>query len=340
MKEMSLLYEKQASIRKKIDYLVDPKQTLESIVFDSVGDSSTMDIGDFIIRKKGINKNSIEFADYLGNYRNKFFYSSHFEKNGKITIECSLELLNALQNTKLDNIKINDILFPFNSFFLKLDNVLLSGDGITLKVLGAYIVNANNKLEITVITDNIKLGFLRLQYPISMNVLINDLVNEYSNFKLYDFDEFENLNINSLDLKQMQNSNSNSIDLKNIAHLLFSSLLYLNSYWEKKDDRIITKYDYDNVLQNSNKGSNKKKLAIKLANAENIIYLKMTDAENKQTKYHQEHCKIKNLFLVRGHWRKQPVGKKEENKYKTIWIKPFWKGEGEIIGKTYKNKGN
>jgi len=42
-------------------------------------------------------------------------------------------------------------------------------------------------------------------------------------------------------------------------------------------------------------------------------------------------------YRVKGHWRSQPFGKREEKKYKTIWIAPFWKGEErELITKVYK----
>jgi len=42
-------------------------------------------------------------------------------------------------------------------------------------------------------------------------------------------------------------------------------------------------------------------------------------------------------YIVKGHWRSQPYGKREEKKHKTIWIAPFWKGEErELITKVYK----
>jgi hypothetical protein len=40
--------------------------------------------------------------------------------------------------------------------------------------------------------------------------------------------------------------------------------------------------------------------------------------------------KIGKRFIVRGHWRKQRYGKRTEDKTKTIWILPFWKGEGAV----------
>jgi hypothetical protein len=42
-------------------------------------------------------------------------------------------------------------------------------------------------------------------------------------------------------------------------------------------------------------------------------------------------------WIVKGHWRSQPIGSREETEHKIIWIDCFWKGSGkEQISKIYK----
>lgn len=42
-------------------------------------------------------------------------------------------------------------------------------------------------------------------------------------------------------------------------------------------------------------------------------------------------------WIVKGHWRNQPIGSKDNVEYKTIWIDSYWKGDGkEQINKIYK----
>ncbi len=37
----------------------------------------------------------------------------------------------------------------------------------------------------------------------------------------------------------------------------------------------------------------------------------------------------RHTHIVRGHWRSQPYGKREESKTRPTWIAPFWKGEAK-----------
>lgn len=44
--------------------------------------------------------------------------------------------------------------------------------------------------------------------------------------------------------------------------------------------------------------------------------------------------KLKSKFIVRGHWRNQPCGK-GRSETRRIWVRPFWKGEGETLTRIY-----
>ena len=60
----------------------------------------------------------------------------------------------------------------------------------------------------------------------------------------------------------------------------------------------------------------------------NTIYLSQPKYQTNGVK--GLHHKISKgvTWLVKGHFRNQPVGKRDEDKFKTIFIDPFWKGEG------------
>lgn len=47
--------------------------------------------------------------------------------------------------------------------------------------------------------------------------------------------------------------------------------------------------------------------------------------------------KISHKFLVRGHWRRQPIGSRKDPRYKMTWIKPYWKGPetSEVYQRVY-----
>ena len=49
---------------------------------------------------------------------------------------------------------------------------------------------------------------------------------------------------------------------------------------------------------------------------------------------------IDKRFIVRGHWRKQPVGKRGGGEYKTIFIEPHVKGQdaGGTLARNYEVK--
>ena len=189
------------------------------------------------------------------------------------------------------------------------------------------------------ITNNKRLNFHRVTFPVSENEL-NILIASYSTIKCNTQEELEKYFYDPLVDEKLEKNASIHYDLSELSHLIFSIILYLSSFWEYKEDRIIKIFDYDKVKLKHHEKNNPQKFAIKRSNAENIIKLKMTEEEITENRRDKLSYKLQYLFLVRGHWRKQPIGKKEENKHKIKWIKPFWKGEGDLLGKTYKVSQN
>ncbi|MEA2019655.1 MAG: hypothetical protein U9N59_14535 [Campylobacterota bacterium] len=352
MKNLTLKYQKAIILKKMFDEIVDESFTIkqnQNLLKDKI--ELIKQIGLYALKQAPINTkdsfqtlnyvNSVEFGNQSDRLLSQFLYASHYTKNGKIKIEIDSFLIEQLNNTKLDNIYINDLLFPFNSFYLNLNNFnyVFSNENlnidINIKIEGVYVIKNDDDLEFTFLTNHKSLNFIRLNFPCDLSKL-NDLISLYSVVKCNSNEELERYRGHPDEDEMLAKCASISYDLSELSHLVFSIILYLSSYWNHKKDRIIEKFEYSKLKKEHNKKNNAKKLAIKLANSENIIYLKMTDQETIESKQSKEYFTLKNLFLVRGHWRKQPIGKKENNLYKTIWIKPFWKGDGEIVGKRYK----
>jgi hypothetical protein len=64
-----------------------------------------------------------------------------------------------------------------------------------------------------------------------------------------------------------------------------------------------------------------------------VRVIKLKTPTKESVTYTESERKINKLFIVRGHWRNQPI----KDGSKLIWIDPFWKGQGsEKIQKVYK----
>lgn len=76
---------------------------------------------------------------------------------------------------------------------------------------------------------------------------------------------------------------------------------------------------------------NPKKEAVRSSRTYHTFLIKTSASEQAEYKTGEESLKRGvPLTLVRGHYRRQSIGSRESSSYKTIWIKPFWRGNEEI----------
>lgn len=347
MKNLTLRYEKEFVLKKIFDDIIDTRlsvhENLEKLRKDAVRfkdiTRQLFELAEIEVHTERFDLNSVDLINQLEYFLSLFFYASHFTNSGKISIELDGYLSRQLTNTKLDNIKFSDIVFPFNSFYFRPGNINLQFEDFDLGIHGIYVAKSDTLFEMTAISDIKSLGFLRMDFPISdTDAMLTELVSKHSIIHCNTHEELKRYAGHPDEDEMLKKATGINFDLTSISHLVFSSLLYLNTFWAQKE-RVEEKFEYKKLTKNikkNNNNRNPKKLAVKLANAENLIYLKLKESETTSIKSQNQGRVLRNLTLVRGHWRKQPVGPREEKKHKIIWIQPFWKGEGTIQGKTYK----
>lgn len=101
---------------------------------------------------------------------------------------------------------------------------------------------------------------------------------------------------------------------------LLNMILYLTS--EKPD------------MVSSIKKTGKKKKGNKVSHKNDVIIVGQNYKSRVSSNTIEEGSKLSIQFMVRGHWRNQPI----KDGYKRIFIEPFWKGPdmAEVINKSYK----
>ena len=132
-----------------------------------------------------------------------------------------------------------------------------------------------------------------------------------------------------------------------LFRLVLNSILYLSS----NDPDIIRRVSGREMAinrANSIKSRLKSKKARQLAKKESIlnftslgenthpIYVTKHNSQDSSTNQHYNFKEYGVRFIVRGHWRNQPVGHNKMEK-KLIWIKPYYKGSdmAELINRPY-----
>ena len=237
---------------------------------------------------------------------------------GKITIDIKENLLNNLKNTDTSNIQLSDIKnLPFESF--KIDAKFFEN------ISDIFVVYKDNKLYVDF--SNIGKEKVSIQMVWDKDKDNNKIIiPQYTMSSLFYHKEISHI------------SNETQLVAENAFENIVSILLYLiNS--NKDKDTIIKTMNYDDYKLKQSDKLSKHKVKNKLNKKNNVITLQY----GKSVKYINSvsnSIKWKNnkRFLVRGHFRKQPIGKRDGGEYRIIWIQPFFKGSKNdtTFNKVYK----
>lgn len=126
---------------------------------------------------------------------------------------------------------------------------------------------------------------------------------------------------------------ANHIDMmRNEINFAMSTLFYLHCTISDPNRIVETKpKDHKKSAK-----INPKKEAVRSSRTYHTFLIKTSVSEQAEYTAGEESLKKEiPLTLVRGHYRRQPIGTREKPNYKTIWIKPFWRGDEEMIDTTH-----
>lgn len=248
-------------------------------------------------------------------------------QNGRNIIDVSSYLCKMLEQTEVDNVRLNDIILPYNSVYFHFGKVLgISLDYLNDAFLTGVFVNKRYR------SFNIVLCFSDLEhtnFEFSLAFpFINDNNEETVSNSVFAFDNSEDM---IFEFSKVKEAFSKTIysdiidDLKMIYKsicLILNCICYLNS--TEKDVKTTTTSEQANILihqlENTSKSQQSTKITQKLSK---LSYSKIhLLGHNLQKEYERLNTGREiEPHWRRGHWRNQPYSK-GLSETKLIWIKP------------------
>jgi hypothetical protein len=152
--------------------------------------------------------------------------------------------------------------------------------------------------------------------------------NDYSNFYIYDY-------INSIDTDLKKINNFNIIDRQE-KYVELKIVTPIITKLAKNFIHLLNSQNYKMIVSETTKEQNDKRIKRGKSPIPTIRHISL-DEETKL--YYQnirlsEHRGFSHKFWVRGHFRNLKSDRYENTK--TLWIKPYIKGQGILIKKEYK----
>lgn len=274
----------------------------------------------------------IIFTDFLSDISEKvnkqiindflrlLFMYEKFQNGGKKFIQISNpSLKEQLFNTDINKMTIDNLHTPFPCFFVELNLPIISpvGNKQVYILEGAFVEVFEDRIHICTLENNgSKITSPMMTYlDIFKGQDIYSQIERIANDFTKDYPQ---------ELKALDSVKKHDHHIISVLTKIFSVLFYLD-YAEKEKREKIREVDewkpYRKKLSTFSKKTN-----IKRAKA--LHYIKLEGSLNNSTGTNNG-TKQTKMTLVKGHWRRQPYGTKEEKLHKVIWIKPFWKNLDE-----------
>jgi len=309
------------------------------------------------------NKFKSELPDKLNDFKKEIF--EHIKKNSR-------EIINHLKNMNVINTPLSAFnrmkdyiyLLNYDFYFLKKKNESFKISTYMLNVIKNGVIfrpteDVMNLLEQTDISENIKIklpfDIIFIDYAFKIGQLKIDGIsllnmrtvdsygeitprimiistgvdtNDYSNFYIYDY-------INSIDTDLKKINNFNIIDRQE-KYVELKIVTPIITKLAKNFIHLLNSQNYKMIVSETTKEQNDKRIKRGKSPIPTIRHISL-DEETKL--YYQnirlsEHRGFSHKFWVRGHFRNLKSDRYENTK--TLWIKPYIKGQGILIKKEYK----
>lgn len=234
-----------------------------------------------------------------------------FNLSGKIYIKVEKDLSLDLLNTEISSILLEDFKYlPFNYFQIDTENIE--------KVNKVYISKQNGKIYFHF--EGVGVNNLSIQFVLSNKGIFA----HYTYSSLYYHKEIQPID------RELQSI------CENCLKYTVSVIFYLINFQNNKE-KVIKDINHENFLKKlSAKQLSKPKIQKKLKYKSDTVILKFDkNSTSYQSKINIGNKRVSTKFLVKGHWRNQRIGKREEYNTTKIWIKPHFKGANN---QDYKNK--
>lgn len=302
-------------------------------------------MSDTIISKQLMNKlNSMNNSEHLKDAArhkanvifNKLFA---FYKYGQKIISFKNEAIKQqMENTRVDKLCFKDFKVPLELSYLSIESKIktdfipheqdIRNMDINISDIyidGCFIVEYKNSIEFTVLFNRfgMEMDFLRVLLSKEDNVetAIQKALDSFDKFDKQQADKMKSNNL----FKDEKRSEASQI-LNYSLRIAVNTILFFNAV-DESDTTIMSIEKIDNTIA-KDKNSKKNTKYSKKASFANYNYI-LSNKSDKNQKLNNEinsKRKIDKQFYVSGHYRKQPIGDKNNPEYKIIWIEPYIKG--------------
>lgn len=281
-----------------------------------------------------------------GNEMMQFFHD--FMHNDQRVVKfANTALKEQLENTDIKDLMFDDLPLFYDSFYISIEkNFEIEEDKIYVD--GIMVTNFKDSLKICAPVleyhneykdkygDVTALNFYTVSIIKGDNIesSIKEAINKCFQTNEDGFNMLkESSFLDDIDKKKDQLNNNDSMIMNYISKMAINTIFFHNAAKSKKNS-LFTVESKDERLKDSfplhktNKAV--KKFSKKISDANYYYILKNSSQQNISIEESQKRGPIKKQFYVSGHYRKQPIGKRdqEERQNKIIWIQSYIKGTG------------
>ncbi len=236
------------------------------------------------------------------------------------------ELFEQFENTSIKNLNFQDLQIFLDSFYLSIEKTICG-----VYVDGMFFENEKDCFNITLLlkrqgdkSNEVLIGALYKHNDIETAIKVSiDELGFHCGSKLL---ECEDAQLREVLKRRFEKESFEDAEILKYTYKLLVNVLMFFGTVKTKEYPFYEIKEEDKRVPVSSSSKKDKYSASKVANSNYYYYLSSNSKQNHEFKLSENHRKINKMFVVTGHYRKQPIGIRENPEHKIIWIEPFLKG--------------